>query len=800
MAILLKPDSSPKKKQEMIVIALRDTVVFPDTEATLTFGRPQSIKAIKQAYEEEQEVLFVCQKEPRVNNPDEEDIYHLGTVGRLENVLKSGKSIYVIVSGQHRAQIASVNQHQPFMTAQVEPVPALQDEGEEVGVLANLLLEELRKAASLGKALDPHTLGDLSPDNPLQLVNRVAMVLNLDGKKRQELLETDSLHERLEKTTEYLAEEIKVLELDQQINSKAQDQFDKSMREAVLKQRRKMIDKELGEMGAKKPRDPEIRKLQKAIKETKMPLEIKKKAKEELQRLAKLPAMNPESGYLRNYLDWLTNIPWQEKSPNDISLAKAEEILDEDHYGLEKIKERILEHLAVMQLQGKKKTSNSDSKDESDDQQEENTNPTILCFIGPPGVGKTSVGRSIARALGREFVRVSLGGMRDEAEIRGHRRTYVGALPGRIIQGMKEAGTVNPVFMLDEIDKLGQDFRGDPSAALLEALDPEQNKEFSDHYLNVPYDLSEVFFVATGNVLDTIPPALQDRLEIIRFPGYTDEEKFHIAKKYLWPKQAKAQALGEDYQLTTQAYYEIIRKHTREAGVRQLERELARVGRKLARKIAEDNKVAKKIRVKVVRDLLGPAKFSRAAAEKEDEVARSTGLAWTKSGGEILFVEVALMPGKGKILLTGQLGDVMKESCQAAISYVRSNWQDFNLNQDFAKGLDIHVHVPEGAVPKDGPSAGVAIATAVVSSLTGRKVYHDVGMTGEITLRGRVLEVGGIKEKVLAAHRAGLSQVVLPVKNEKNLEDIPQKVRDKIEFSFVEDLDQVLKIALEENK
>ena len=784
MSLILKPERKKPAEKELVVVALRDTVVFPGSEATLTFGRTQSVEAISWAHKEKEKVFLVCQKNPRINNPSQNDLYRVGTIVELENVLRSGKAIYVIVRGLDRARLDSLSKDKPFLIGKITPLPDAEiSSSEDIHTLAGLLVEQLRKAIALGKIIDPQVLGDLSSKNPQELVNRVAMTLEIAGKDKQSLLEIDDLARRAKKTIEYLAQEIKVLELDQQISSKAQDKFDKSMREAILRQRREMIDRELGKMGGAKATDPEIEKLRKKIIGSKMPKKVAEKAKSELSRLAKMSPMNPESGYIYSYLEWLTDIPWAKKSKSNLDIKKAQKILDQDHYGLEKIKERILEHLAVIQLQDKQKENVS--------------SPTILCFIGPPGVGKTSVGKSIARAMGRKFTRVSLGGLRDEAEIRGHRRTYVGALPGRLIQGMKEAGTINPVFMLDEIDKVGNDFRGDPSAALLEALDPEQNKEFSDHYLGVPYDLSQVFFITTGNVLDTIPPALRDRMEIIRFPGYTDEEKYHIAKDYLWSKEAQGRGLGKNkFEPTTAAYSEIIDRYTREAGVRQLQREMARLARKLARKIAEGKKVSKRITVAQVRSLFGPAQFSKVTADSQDEVGKATGLAWTQAGGEILFIEVALMPGKGKILLTGKLGEVMKESCQAAISYVRSHWQTYKLDKDFAEKIDIHVHVPEGAVPKDGPSAGVAIASAVISALTDKPLKHDVGMTGEITLRGRVLEIGGVKEKVLAAHRAGLKTVILPKNNKKDLEDIPTKIKKEMKFVFADQLDQVLKEAL----
>jgi len=797
MSLLLTPfneKSTAKKDREMPVAVLRDAVIFPGNELTLTFGRPRSVAAVMAASSKNKKIFLTAQKDPRQEKPEFDDIYHQGTVVHLENILRVDDSIYAIVHGLSRAKLQEVTQKEPFVKGIITPMPEKKSSSpRQLRIYVNLLMEQFKKALSLGKSVDPRIVNSLDTSKPMVLVNQIAAVLDTSTANKQRLLEEDNLEKRMKRVAEYLAEEIKVLELDQKINSQAQDRFDKSMREAILRQRRQMIDRELSKMGVKEE-DPEIRKLREKIKKAGMPPKVRQKAEGELARLAKMAPMNPESGYLHAYLDWLTSVPWKTGKTAKIDLKKAAKILNEDHYGLKKVKERILEYLAVIKLhqENGKKSLKKKVKETNKD-----LAPTILCFIGPPGVGKTSVGRSIARAMGRKFVRVSLGGVRDEAEIRGHRRTYVGALPGRIIQGMKEAGTKNPVFMLDEIDKLGADFRGDPSAALLEALDPEQNKEFSDHYLDVPYDLSQVFFITTGNVLDSIPPALRDRLEIIRFPGYTDEEKYHIAKDFLWPKQKKANALGDrEVSLTPAAFYEIIRHYTREAGVRQLERELARVARKLARQLAEGKKVGKKVGVTEIHRLLGPRQFSSLLAERKNEVGQATGLAWTQAGGEILFIEVALMPGKGQIILTGHLGNVMKESCQAAISYVRSHWKKLGLKKDFAKNIDIHVHVPEGAVPKDGPSAGISIVTALVSAFTKRPVKNTVGMTGEITLRGKVLEIGGVKEKLLAAHRAGLKTVILPKANKKDLEDIPLKVRQGLKFVFVDNVDQVLKTAL----
>jgi ATP-dependent Lon protease len=529
--------------------------------------------------------------------------------------------------------------------------------------------------------------------------------------------------------------------------------------------------------------------LKKQIKAAKMPPTVRQKAEKELARLNQMSPHNPESNYIRSYLDWLVEMPWGNLSKSHVSLSKAAEVLDADHFGLKKAKERILEYLAVMKLKGKSPTKSETSP------------TTILCFSGPPGVGKTSIGKSIAKSLGRKFIRVSLGGIRDEAEIRGHRRTYVGSMPGRIIQGIKNAKTRNPVFMLDEIDKLASDYRGDPSSALLEALDPEQNKEFSDHYLEVPFDLSQVMFIATANVLDTIPPALKDRLEIINFPGYTLDEKLHIANDYLWPKQLEATGLPKSVSIAPDALKEVIKRYTREAGVRDVERQLAKICRRMAKNLAEGKKNGNQINLADIRKMLGPQRFPETLAEKSDQVGISTGLAYTEAGGDILFIEVALMPGKGELKLTGQLGDVMKESAQAAWSYVRSRWNKLGLKEDFYKKLDIHVHVPEGAVPKDGPSAGVAISTAIISAVTKTPTRSDVAMTGEVTLRGRVLEIGGVKEKVIAAHRAGIKELILPKDNRKDvIEDVPASIKKDLKFNFVDHLDEVLKIALRPSK
>lgn len=765
------------------VIPLRDTVIFPHTHIPLVFGRPKSASAVSASYKKDKLVCLVTQKDFQEEFPAPKDLYSVGTLVLIEQLIPTDGSINAFVRGISRVQIKEFISMEPFLLAKVVEIPEILEESDETKALTKHLSEQVQKAFNLGKGVDINLLMRILSDIPsVDLADEVASILEIKSEEKQALLETFSVKERLQKIATNLSYEIKILELEQTIASKTQARFDKGMKETILRERKRTIEKELGTISGEEDDEREIKELREKIKKANMPELALKKAMEELDRLKKMSSMNPESGYIRTYLEWLVVMPWAVKTPNNVGLKEAEKILDEDHFGLDKVKERIVEYLAVMKLKSKKKEGQG--------------GPTILCFVGPPGVGKTSIGKSIARALGRKFVRVSLGGVRDEAEIRGHRRTYVGALPGRIIQGIKTAGTKNPVFMLDEIDKIGEDFRGDPSSALLEALDPEQNKEFSDHYLEVSFDLSEVFFITTGNMLDTVPPALRDRFEVIRFAGYTEEEKYHIAKSFLWNKELKNNGLDGDFIVNKEALMEIIRRYTREAGVRELERNLASICRKIARNVAENKGVTKDIDKNQVKKYLGPYKFSSAIAEKKDEIGMTTGLAWTEAGGDILSIEVALMPGKGALLLTGHLGDVMKESCQAAMSYVKSHWHQLGLKENFSKNLDVHVHVPEGAVPKDGPSAGVAITTALFSALSKKPVRREVAMTGEITLRGRVLEIGGVKEKIIAAHRAGIKTVILPKENKRDLIEVPKDVKKDIKFVFVSELEQVLKEAI----
>lgn len=757
------------------IIPIRDGIIFPSTDSVLTFGRPKSLVALESAFQHERIVCFVLQKNPRLNDPSPEDLHEIGTLSRIERMIRTDGEINAQVRGLSRVKILSYEKHDSYFMAKVVEMPEVVENNEEIKALCNHLTNEFRKAMNFGKSADFLLFMNIMSENsPAELSDLIASALDLKPQERQELLEITDVKVRLQKLTELLAKEIKILELERRIASKTQERFEKGAREAMLRERLRTIEEELGE----KEEHSEIRMLLNKIKDAKMPEEVEDKAKKELNKLQNMNQFNPEAGYIRNYLDLMVALPWSHESKDVADIKKAEKILDEDHYGLSKAKERIVEYLAVHKLSGKMKGP-------------------ILCFAGPPGVGKTSIGRSIARALNRKFVRVSLGGIRDEAEIRGHRRTYVGALPGRIIQGIKDAGTKNPVFMLDEIDKVGSDFRGDPSSALLEALDPEQNGQFSDHYLEVPFDLSNVMFITTANVLDTIPPALRDRLEIINFAGYTHEEKFKIAKDFLIKKQLENHGLTEGkVDFTDEALQYAIHHYTREAGVRNLERKIATVLRKVAKKVAEGEKEKIEVKAADIPKYLGPVKFTGTMIEKQDEVGQSTGLAWTEAGGDILFIEVALMPGKGQLILTGQLGDVMKESCQAAMSYIRTRAKELGLSDKFYQKIDVHVHVPEGAVPKDGPSAGIPITTAIISALTKNPVKRTVGATGEVTLRGKVLEIGGVKEKLIAAHRAGLKTIVLPKENKKDLEDVPKQVLKDLTFKFVSHMDEALPYLL----
>lgn len=763
------------------IVAIRGSVVFPHTDTILSFGRPKSVAAVNAAFSEDRIIAIFNQKDPNVVDPAIEDLCEYGTIAVISQMMSSETEIHAVVKGQARIKLGEGLAHEPYLIGKVVEISEEDFEGATVEALSKQLVELFRKSVNLGKGVEITTVMRIVSGNieSIELVDSIANLLDIKPEEKQELLEMISVQGRLKKVIEYITHEVNVLDLERTISMKTHKKLENQMRKAMLLEKKRAIEEELDDETGLSTN--EVDEYSQKIKKAKMPKDVHEKAVKELKRLQQLSPNNPEGAYIRNYLDWLVEMPWSISTPNNVSIKHASKILEEDHYAIDKAKERILEFLAVMKLKKKSKESQ----------------PTILCFIGPPGVGKTSIGRSIARSLGRKFVRVSLGGIRDEAEIRGHRRTYVGALPGRIIQGVKNAGTKNPVFMLDEIDKVGVDFRGDPASALLEALDPEQNKEFSDHYLEVSFDLSQVMFIATGNVLENIPHALRDRMEVIRFPGYTEQEKFHIASKFLWPKQLKMHGInGRKIKLSVKGLKEVIESYTREAGVRNLERNLANVCRKIARLIAEGKKYPKDIKVKDVEKFLGSQKFSSLIAEKKDEVGMATGLSVTAVGGEIIFIEVSLMPGKGQLILTGQLGSVMKESAKAAFTWTRSHWRELGLKEDFGSTTDVHIHVPEGAVPKDGPSAGTSISTALVSALTGIPVKRDVGMTGEITLRGRILEIGGVKEKVIAGHRAGLKTIILPKENKKDMEDVPNEVKKDIKFVFATELEDYLKIAM----
>jgi len=770
-------------KDEMPVIPLKNVVLFPRVAIPLLVQRPKSVHGLEAALSQDRLVIFVAQKNI-YDDVDQKDIFQIGTVGRVFEVhrLPDGTS-KIDVEGVARVRIKEFSQIHPFFKAKIELIKTVSSSGIEMEALTRTVIDDFRKLIQVRNIPLPASFPDLMNileqiNDPQQIVDLIAINLNLELKDQQDILETFNVADALKKINFFITRELEIFEAEKKVVKETRKQLGKMQKEMFLREQMKSIEKELGLDGEK----GEIETLRNKIKAAGMPRDTEAKALKELNRLEKMSQFSPEVSYLRTYLDWLVELPWSKKTTSKIDLKGSEKILNDDHYGLKKAKERILEYLAVQKQVGK-------------------IRGPILCFVGPPGTGKTSIGKSIAKALGRKFVRVSLGGLRDEAEIRGHRRTYVGALPGRIIQGVHTAETRNPVFMLDEIDKIGMDFRGDPSAALLEALDPEQNFAFSDHYLELPFDLSDVLFITTANMLDTIPPALRDRLEIIEFPGYTEEEKLHISKKFLLPKIFKEHGLKESaIKFDDQAIKDIIRHHTREAGVRDLERQLATIIRKLTRKFVE-----KKIRGVIaispagLHAYLGPIRFTHQEAEKKDEVGVSTGLAWTPVGGEVLTIEASKMPGKGKLLLTGHLGEVMRESVHAALSFARSKAAALGIKVDFYKE-DIHVHVPSGAIPKDGPSAGIAMATAIISLMTNNPILKDVGMTGEVTLRGKVLEIGGVKEKILAAHRAGLKIVIMPADNEKDLEDIPSEIRRELKFKFVKTMDEVLKVALKNGK
>ncbi|MGE7886065.1 endopeptidase La [Bacillus cereus] len=759
------------------LLPLRGVLVYPTMVLHLDVGRDKSIQALEQAAMDENIIFLAMQKEMNIDDPKEDDIYSVGTLAKVKQMLKlPNGTLRVLVEGLHRAEVIEFIEEENVVQVSIKTVTEEVEDDLEEKALMRTLLEHFEQYIKVSKKVSNETFATVADvEEPGRLADLIASHLPIKTKQKQEILEIVSVKDRLHTLISIIQDEQELLSLEKKIGQKVKRSMERTQKEYFLREQMKAIQTELGD---KEGKGGEVEELREKIEQSGMPEETMKAALKELDRYEKLPASSAESGVIRNYIDWLLALPWTEATEDIIDLAHSEEILNNDHYGLEKVKERVLEYLAVQKLTNSLKGP-------------------ILCLVGPPGVGKTSLARSIATSLNRNFVRVSLGGVRDESEIRGHRRTYVGAMPGRIIQGMKKAKTVNPVFLLDEIDKMSNDFRGDPSAALLEVLDPEQNHNFSDHYIEEPYDLSKVMFVATANTLSSIPGPLLDRMEIISIAGYTELEKVHIAREHLLPKQLKEHGLRKgNLQVRDEALLEIIRYYTREAGVRTLERQIAKVCRKVAKIIVTAERKRIVVTEKKIVDLLGKHIFRYGQAEKTDQVGMATGLAYTAAGGDTLAIEVSVAPGKGKLILTGKLGDVMKESAQAAFSYIRSRAAELQIDPNFHEKNDIHIHVPEGAVPKDGPSAGITMATALISALTGIPVSKEVGMTGEITLRGRVLPIGGLKEKTLSAHRAGLTKIILPAENEKDLDDIPESVKENLTFVLASHLDEVLEHAL----
>jgi ATP-dependent Lon protease len=776
MAILKKFESKIRRKNAP-ALPLRDLIIFPNMVVPLFVGRTKSLNAVEEAISNDGNLIVVFQKDPNIEDPKYEDIYSTGVLAKIIQSLKETTGVMkILVEVIERVKINEFSTYKNYFSVNFDFIKEEYQTDTETEALTRVLLDLLQKYLNLNLSVPKELYTTISTmDNPLKICDAIAGYLPLKLKDKGIILETIPLKERLKALIEILNREIEILEVQKKIQDKVVKKIEDTQRQYILTEQLKQIQRELG----KEEETPEIAELKEKIKKANMPKNVEEKALEELNRLSKMMPLSPEATVSRTYIEWLVSLPWSISTSDNLDIKHAKKILDEDHYGLEKVKERILEYLAV------RNRTNS-------------LRGPILCFVGPPGVGKTSLGKSIARALGRKFVRISLGGIRDEAEIRGHRRTYIGALPGRIIQSMRKAGVNNPVFLLDEIDKLGKDFRGDPASALLEVLDPEQNKNFSDHYLEVEFDLSKVLFITTANTEFTIPPPLLDRMEVISLPGYTVWEKKEIAKNFLLPRQMKEHGLNENnLKISDEAIFKIIKNYTREAGVRNLEREIANICRKVTKEIVETgNEGPYLITAKNIEKYLGPEKYTSLEIEKDNKIGVATGMAWTEYGGEIIFTEVLTMKGKGELILTGQLGDVMKESARAALSYVRAHSEEIGINPDFYKEIDIHIHVPEGAIPKDGPSAGVTIVTALVSCLTNRPVDASVAMTGEITLQGKVLKIGGLKAKILAAHRAGIKKVIIPKENDKDLVEIPKKVKDSLQIIEVEDIKDVLKQAI----
>jgi len=775
-------DDEAESDLEMIqvlpLVALRDTVIFPEMIVPLQVGRERSVKALDRAVRNSQPVALITQRSSETEEVDSVDeLYPIGTLAKIAQVIRlQDGTIRAIVQGQRRIRLLDLLQTEPHLEARVELIADSNEKTLEVEALMASVQGQIEQYVSSGASVPPEVaVAARNISDGGLLADMVAYSPDMDTELRQDLLETIDVAERLRKVSGFLSKQIEVLELKGRIQSEVKSEMDKTQREYILREQMKAIQKELGEDD---PAVAEANELRERVEKSEMPAEVKEKALKEVDRLSRIPSASPEQGVIRTYVDWLVSLPWGVQTDDNLNLTDAEKVLNDDHYGLDKPKERILEYMAVRKLAEKIRSP-------------------ILLFVGPPGVGKTSLGRSIARAMGRKFVRMSLGGIHDEAEIRGHRRTYIGALPGRVIQSIKTAGSANPVFMLDEIDKVGMDFRGDPSSALLEVLDPEQNFSFQDNYLEVPFDLSRVLFIATANMLDTIPPALRDRMEMIQLPGYTQREKLRIAQKFLLPKVLENHGLT-DGQLTFSepALVRLIQAFTKEAGVRNLERELANVARKIARRVADDASVKVTVEADKLEDYLGPARFDYGELETEDSIGMATGLVVSDAGGDIVQVEATKMEGKDDFILTGQLGDVMKESARAGLSYVRSRTAQLGLDPSIFEKQTLHIHVPAGATPKDGPSAGVTMATAMASLLTGKPVRRDLAMTGEITLRGRVLPIGGLKSKLLAAHLAGVRTVLIPKRNERDLVDVPEDVRQQLRIVAVETMDEVLAEAL----
>jgi ATP-dependent Lon protease len=788
------------------ILPLRGLVVYPQTVVPLTIGQPRSIRLVDDVVTSEQRMIgLVASKNPELEQPNPPDLYEYGTAAIVHRLFRAPDgTIRLVVQGISRFRTVEYVQEEPYLKARIELRPEIVEEGTEIEALARNARSQFEHIAEMIPSIPRELVAAvLSLEDPLQIVYTISNFQRMDLSDAEAILELDSVSQKLHKLVGILAREIEVLEIGQKIQNEARSEIEKVQREYFLREQLKAIQKELGEADEQQQ---EVEEFRQKIEAAKMPEEAEKQARRELDRLARLPTAAAEYGVIRTYLDWLVSLPWSVTTEDNLDIAHARQVLDQDHYGLEDIKERILEYLAVRKRRLERAAEENEraAKDATESEEKDEIRRVregaILCFVGPPGVGKTSLGRSIARAMGRKFVRISLGGMRDEAEIRGHRRTYIGAMPGRIIQALRRVESRNPVFMLDEVDKLVFDFHGDPASALLEVLDPEQNYEFRDHYLEVPFDLSQVLFITTANTLETIPGPLRDRMEVIQLSGYTDKEKIAIARHYLIPRQIKENGLSpEEISFTDDALEKIIRSYTREAGVRNLEREIGAVCRKVVTRISEGKETSVEVTAERVKEFLGREKYfdTEEIAERTSIPGVATGLAWTPVGGDILFIEATSMPGSKGFQLTGSLGNVMQESARAALSFVRSRAQDYGIDPKIFEKIDIHLHIPSGAQPKDGPSAGVTIATALVSLLTHKPVRPDLAMTGEITLRGQVLPVGGIKEKVLAAHRSCLKTVILPSKNKPDLEDLPEEVRETIHFIFVDTVDDVLKAALD---